>query len=73
MSYQVGGKVSRYVSARIRAFSDNINDAASRVQSEGVVAAAVQIVASGLGILPITQFGQEAQRRREAARKELSS
>jgi len=66
------GRVVNYIKDRVDAFAETVQDAATKLSSEGFVGDAVQIVTSVFGVLPINEFGDRAQKRRERARKNLT-
>ncbi len=68
----MGFGITDFVQARIKAAADTVTDGAQKIQSEGPLGDAVQIVTSAFGLLPVNDFGRAAQKRREAARAHIT-
>jgi hypothetical protein len=68
----MAGRVGNYIQARVRAFADNVNDLANTIQTDTLIGATVQLLASGFGLDQNTPLGQRFAKRREDARKQLT-
>ena len=68
----MAGKVGEYLNARINAFTGNVQEVATKIQSEGIIETAVELGLSGLGLMPDTPLGKSFADRRAQARKILS-
>lgn len=66
------GRVGDYINARVNAFTDNVQEVARRIQSNGIIETALELGLSVLGVLPDTPLGKDFADRRAKARKLLT-